>query len=454
MASAAAALQANRSLGRVPSLLLFAVVASVYLLTASWSFVASGDVVSAGAQAWTVATTGEPWMENSPLWGVEGVGEPTQNAPNGREVVPRMIGGWLPAVPAYALFSVFGAGEFSQAPMAMLGALTAAGATLLMAMALVRIVSVPAALAATAVFAFGTPTWTVSADVFWTHSLTQFAIAGAAWACATRRWLLVGLFLGFGALARAHVLVVAAVLGIGLSVSTRTLSPVVRVGLGSVLGAAALSVSNRIVLGTWSPLGVKSGIESNLVNAERNAVLLESLAGFLVSPLRGILLWTPVLLLLLPSLVRHARHAPPWTLWLALGGVAYALIQLRVNVWHGGDRFTGYRHGLELVTSITPLFAYAADRASRRVQRAALVVGAVQIAIMLLLATSGHLLYQYQTEDLVWSSHPIVPLVQSAPLVVALTIGIFAVGALVLGRRLELEGPDQARGQHQEAIKA
>ena len=41
---------------------------------------------------------------------------------------------------------------------------------------------------------------------------------------------------------------------------------------------------------------------------------------------------------------------------LAVGGIAYALVQLKINHFAGGDTFFGYRLGLELVTAAAPLY--------------------------------------------------------------------------------------------------
>ena len=79
--------------------------------------------------------------------------------------------------------------------------------------------------------------------------------------------------------------------------------------------------------------------------------------GFWVSPDRGLFVWTPVVLLLLPALVRSWRSLPDWSRALAMGGLAYTLVQLTFNRFSGGDIFYGYRLGLELLAAVTPALA-------------------------------------------------------------------------------------------------
>jgi hypothetical protein len=81
--------------------------------------------------------------------------------------------------------------------------------------------------------------------------------------------------------------------------------------------------------------------------------------GFLASADRGILLWTPLIMVLAVPAVRAARSAPDWVNWLAVGGIAYAAVQLKINNFSGADGFYGYRLGLELMTCLVPLYTLA-----------------------------------------------------------------------------------------------
>ncbi len=106
-----------------------------------------------------------------------------------------------------------------------------------------------------------------------------------------------------------------------------------------------------------------------------------------VSADRGILVWTPVLLVLLPALVRSWRELPDWSRWLVVGGLVYTAFQARFSIFTGGDGFYGYRHGLEFLVCAAPAFALSAGRMGRvarhlvgpvlALQFAAIAVGAM-----------------------------------------------------------------------------
>ncbi len=88
-------------------------------------------------------------------------------------------------------------------------------------------------------------------------------------------------------------------------------------------------------------------------------------------------MWTPVVLLLLPALRRGWLEIPSWSKLLALGGFVYTCAQLRINYFPGGDGFYGYRHGLELLTCLTPMLAFALPWTRGGVRRLIPVVSAI-----------------------------------------------------------------------------
>jgi alpha-1,2-mannosyltransferase len=96
--------------------------------------------------------------------------------------------------------------------------------------------------------------------------------------------------------------------------------------------------------------------------ADDNRFSLGNQLGFWVAPDRGILIWTPVILLLLPALLRSWRELPDWSTSLALGGFGYTLLQGVLSRFSGGDVFYGYRLGLEMLACATPVLAFSAYR--------------------------------------------------------------------------------------------
>jgi alpha-1,2-mannosyltransferase len=353
------------------------------------------DIYSAGLGSWRIAATGSPWMEGV---ATEDIGIARAHdafvgpAANGHDVVHRSPGVVAAGVPAHWLAGTGPAPEdFTLTPGALTAALLVALCAGLFYLTVSTRLGQAASLLATAAFTFATPMWSVAANGLWTHTVTTLGITGMAWASVTRRWWLVGIFGGIGLWGRLHVALIVAVVGVGVALSRRR--PGIAVAVGATSGAMLCLACawSYWIYGTWRPSGgysaegyvdaVASGGLSRLTANLGNELALW------VSLDRGILVWTPVLLLLLPALVRGWSDLPDWSRWLLLGGIAYTLVQGQLNAFHGGDGFYGYRHGLEFLAAAAPAFVLSAQRAGSvarallgpvlAVQVAAITVGAV-----------------------------------------------------------------------------
>ena len=288
------------------------------------------------------------------------------------------------AVPFYAILDRSAdPASFTVMPGGIAASFYCALAVALLFLALRRYLPDKAALGATLVFAFTTPTWSVSANGMWTHPLTQLGIAGAAYSASRNRWWLTGAFFGVGMLGRPHVALVAAVLGVGVSVLRRDPRPAVRVAIPTLASLGLIELWNRCVLGTWSiggAYGDRVVVHSAQGAGDGGGWQLRNYAGFLISADKGFLVWTPIVIVLLPAVVRAWQTAPDWSRVLAAGGLLYSLIQMRLNIFTGGDTFHAYRHALELLTCITPLLAFAVHRTGRIGRTMLPVLIAVQFA--------------------------------------------------------------------------
>jgi hypothetical protein len=91
----------------------------------------------------------------------------------------------------------------------------------------------------------------------------------------------------------------------------------------------------------------------------------------LIDPSRGLLVWSPFLLVLAPGLPSAWRAAPSWARGPAIGAVLYLLIQWKANLYAGGGGFSGYRYPLEALMAAGPLLYLAAREwvADRKVAR-------------------------------------------------------------------------------------
>jgi len=273
---------------------------------------------------------------------------------HGRHVTDRLPGTVFWGVPFYAALG--GNGYPAIYPGALAAALASAvTAGLLFAIA-ARLVSRRAAAVAALLLAFATGTWTVSADQLWTHGPGQAAVLLAALLASRQRWLLAGLPAGFAILVRPHLGVLAAILGVAGVMHFRKARPL-WIAAGSAGGVGALLLYNHALWGRWTVFGGYHSTAS--ASAHTLHAFAVGLAGVLVSPERGLLIMTPAIALLLPGLRRAWRIADWWVRGATIAGLLYALMQIWLSRFSGGDGFYSYRTILEPLTLATPLLVLA-----------------------------------------------------------------------------------------------
>jgi alpha-1,2-mannosyltransferase len=315
----------------------------------------SADLWTANFASWHLVNAGNPWVEGIPFPDFDH--NPLRGEwfldTNGHTVIGRSPGVIAVQLPAYFLAKP---SSMTIVPGALTAALLTGLAVLLIYLALRRVASERLALLATLAFGFTTPVWSVAANDVWPHTVTIVGIAGMAWAATHNRWWLVGIFGGITLWGRLHAAVIVAIVGLFLAWRRRDPLLAVRVGLTSSIFLVAMSAWTRWMYGSWNPTA--SYDTSPFVDyAETNRFSIVNQAGLWVSPGRGILVWTPVILLLLPALVRSWRSQPDWSRALLYGGLAYTFLQGVLNRYSGGELFYGYRLGLELIACATPALA-------------------------------------------------------------------------------------------------
>lgn len=355
---------------------LYAALAVLYALTISTN--PSPDVYTADFAAQNVALTGDPvpHLPDFPrlddnvireVWIVE--------TADGREAVGRAPGVIAVVVPAYW---VLRPDTISAVPGGLTAALLTAGTVTLLFMTLRPRIGVRHALLAAVLFGVTTPMWSIAANGVWPHTLTTLAIMGTAWAADRGRWWLVGLCGGLMLWGRLHASVMAAIVGLGLAWWRRRPSIALEVGTASVGLLALMSVWTHWMYGRWNPsAGYRSGDFT-----DRAGVDLVNLAGFFVSPDRGLFVWTPLVALLLPALVRGWRDLPDWSRTLVVAGSVYLLVQGVLVRFSGGDQFYGYRTSLELLACATPALALTAHRMGPVARRLFVPLAVLQLVMI------------------------------------------------------------------------
>ncbi len=387
------------------------------------------DVWSANYASWMLATSGSPFLDgasvpkldDSPLRWVW-----VQDAPNGHTVITRAPAVVVAGVPAHLLAQTDTA---ALLPGAVTAALLTALAVVLMHLALSKVMPRRRALASTAVFAFTTPVWSVAANGVWPQTITVLAIALVAWSAAGQHWWTMGLGGALLLSARPHAALIVAIVGLALAWRARRLDIAARVGAPGVLGLVLVAAWTRWVYGSWNPTKLYGA--GSFAEVDKSVLDVTNQLGMWISPDRGILVFTPLLLVLLPALVRAWRTLPHWTTVLLLAGLTYTLLQGAMIGFTGGDPIYGYRYGLEFLACATPAFAVSASHARGVERRLIGPVIALQLVVILLGSIAEGVALNY---TMAWSANAFLRAMYYEPALIPIALAIGVPVAVVIDR--------------------
>jgi hypothetical protein len=212
------------------------------------------------------------------------------------------------------------------------------------------------ALAAAVIYAVATPTWAVSSQGLWGHGPAELGLAVALWAllrAETARWgaTVAGLGAGLMVASRPSTGLVAAVLAL---FAVRRLG---RAGLpfAAALGAVVVAVSAHNLATFGSLQGGyaelhRTHAEHHGVASAWSASIGEGLLGVLLSPSRGLFVYSPVLLFAVAGLVAWlARRQGGLLAYAAVAAGAGIGTVALFSVWWGGHSF-----GPRLLADVLP----------------------------------------------------------------------------------------------------
>ncbi|MDP3713673.1 MAG: hypothetical protein Q8R60_14455 [Mycobacteriales bacterium] len=334
----------------------------VYLVCAHWYGIANADSVAAAWPAHEFATRGTFYLEQASRpdnpWFTQ----------QGEHVVSnRMPGVILVAIPLQFVMQPLGVSPLTPAVLTAVVLTSLAVANLCLVMTRCGIPA-PTALTMAAALAFGTGLWPNASAELWTHGPDAFWLSLALLAFQRNRQWWAGLALAPAIMTRPHLALPAAVIGAALAMERRSLRPLYRVGLPASLGLGTLVLWNSVMFAAPSVGGGYTYAGPRIADSSPSAwaAMFDSAMGSLVSPIRGLLVFSPFVIVAIMAAWRGLHGAPGWARGAAVGGLAYQVVQWRVNSFEGGTGYYSYRLPLELLVLALPLCALGYERLAAR----------------------------------------------------------------------------------------
>ena len=243
-------------------------------------------------------------------------------------------------------------------------------------------------------YGLGTSAWSISSQALWPHALAQLTLA-----------LLCLLLL---APAPTRLGIVAAGLVAAVSVANR---PQTIALAGLAFGFVALHHRRWLAYFATTPLLVGAAIAAYNYRIFNTALggygslshfdgpLLEGVSGLLVSPNRGLLVFTPIMAFALWGAVRVWRiPAPPWLRWLSVAVLAHVLIHGLFKEWWAGYTY-GPRYLCDVLPALTIFLVYGLVPLCRARAVAALA------AVLALYGVAVQAIGAYAADD-AWNREP------------------------------------------------
>ena len=208
------------------------------------------------------------------------------------------------------------------------------------------------------VYAFATCVWSVASRALWQHGPSLLFLTAALWLLwkgSPRATRLAGLFLGLAVVTRPTNALIAIPLAIYVFRYRRS-----ALGGFAVLGFVPILLQSLYAWTYWgSPfsLGHTNPIPQ-VANFGGNPFV--GLAGLLVSPSRGLLVFSPIFLFSAVGAAdawRRRRNEPLYR-YLAIGTALLPLVYAKWTVWWGGQTF-GYRFLIEMIPGLVVFLAVA-----------------------------------------------------------------------------------------------
>jgi hypothetical protein len=273
-------------------------------------------------------------------------------------------------------------------------ALIAAASAAVLFLALMRLCSLRSAFVMTLVYAFGTNTWATSSQAMWQHGLAELSLAGLSFfllgADTRRNAFGASVFAALGVLARPTMLIFALL----------ALFHVWRSRRRNLLSFLALPAAGATAL-----LFYNIGLAGRVSGAYRirwfEVPSRWRLLGLLLSPNRGLLIYTPLAALAVPGIWRARTERYGWLAYLAAGIGLYLLLYASYQGWSGGSVY-GPRMLVDVLPAVVVCAASVVDKLLRTRS------GRMLFIILATWGTAVQALGVY-CDDNSWNSYPASP---------------------------------------------
>lgn len=319
------------------------------------------DTVSVTSSGWQLAHHGTPRIpDGTTVWDAWMIPSGSGHIVSNRE--PGLIG--LAAI-FYLIFH--SASILDVTPASIAAAVTTAAAVACLTLLARTFVSMRAALVGGLLIGTGTTMWAVAGTSLFPHGPDALYLAVAMLAVSRSRFALAGVALALAILTRPPLGVVAVVFGLWFAVERRSIRPALNLAVPTAAGTAGFFVYSHEFWGgglqsqyTSTDLGGGDYTgKFSSVGLHAWADFVGNIWGTLVSPGRGILIGSPLLIVLALGLRPGWRVAPPWVKSAAVAGAIYLAVLLKASRFQGGSPFWGYRYPLEALTLMAPLLVLA-----------------------------------------------------------------------------------------------
>jgi len=208
-----------------------------------------------------------------------------------------------------------------------------------------------AALAVALVFAFATPAWSIGSRALWMHGFSMLLLPAGLWAVWRGRWALAGALFALAFFARPTNVVGLGLAGVWALIEGRR--HLGRFVLGGLPVAAVFVALNYWMYGTAvAPFFFTT--RSNTASLGLHSGIGEALAGNLISPSRGLLVYTPIVIFSLIGVWLWTRDKSlrPMGIYLSALFLIHYLLMSCYEDWFGG-----HCYGPRYMSDLSPLFA-------------------------------------------------------------------------------------------------